>query len=423
MTDTLTTQASASIDITLPNGLRFVGERIERSQGVALAVRIPAGVKDDPPNKFGLAGLVKETLVKGTRLHSARKLSDAYDFYGIKHSEQIATENTTLQMRFLPEHTGPALGLLREVLSEPSFPKKKCDVAVIQAVQEIKHLEDEPLSKVFVALKYLHFGAEWGHSELGTEASLPEITRDDIEGFWKAHYIPAGTIVAAAGKFDPDTLAKQLESLFSNSGEAWPRETPPPPPDRPLFKHLFKDSEQTQIALAFPCAPRSDPGYYAARSAIGVLSGGMSSRLFTEVREKRALVYSVGAQAASLRGCGICYAYAGTTAPRAAETLQVLKTELRRLPEDLTQEELDRAKVGFKAHLLMDQESTGARARELLEDVYYENRVVPVAEVVDAINKVTVEEVQRYWRSHPVEPFSLVTLGREAPAGVEVQGA
>jgi predicted Zn-dependent peptidase len=414
MSQILTAQSLPSIDVTLPNGLRFVGERIERSQGVALAVRIPAGAKDDPPNKFGLASLVKETLFKGTRKRNARKLSDAFDFYGISHSEYTGTESTSLQLRFLPEHMQPAMALLREVLSEPSFPKAECDTAVVQAIQEIKHLEDEPLSKVFVVLKELYFGAEWGHSEIGTEQSLPEIGRDDIVNFWKAHYIPAGTIVAAAGKFDPDALMKLLENLFANVGEPWPPENPPPPPEKGVSKHLDKDSEQTQIALAFPCVARNDPAYYAARTALGVLSGGMSGRLFTEVREKRALVYSVGAQAASLRGSGICYAYAGTTAPRAAETLQVMTHELKRLGDDLTQEEIERAKVGFKAHMLMDQESTGSRARELLDDVYYENRVVPVPEVVNAINKVSLDDVKNYWLSHPVEPYSLVTLGREA---------
>src|SRR5690242_6526354 len=158
-------------DTILSNGLRFVGERIERSQGVALAVRIPAGAKDDPGNKFGLAHLVKETLAKGTKKHNARKLSDAFDYYGIRHGESTGTESTTVSMRFLPEHLQPALALLREVLSEPAFPAKECETAKIQAVQEIKHLDDEPLSKVFVLLKELYFGSEWGHFELGAENS------------------------------------------------------------------------------------------------------------------------------------------------------------------------------------------------------------------------------------------------------------
>src|SRR5262249_56523576 len=103
------------------------------------------------------------------------------------------------------------------------------ETAKIQAVQEIKDLEDEPLSKVFVLLKELYFGTEWGHFELGAEASLSEISREDIESFWKARYIPAGTIVAAAGKFDPQAMAKEVETLFANSGSAWPTDEPPNP--------------------------------------------------------------------------------------------------------------------------------------------------------------------------------------------------
>jgi predicted Zn-dependent peptidase len=409
----MSTAGSSQVDTTLSNGLRFVGERIERSQGVALAVRIPAGAKDDPGNKFGLAHLVKETLAKGTKKKDARKLSDAFDYYGIRHGESTGTESTSVTMRFLPEHIKPALALLREVLSQPAFPPKECETAKVQAVQEIKHLEDEPLSKVFVLLKELYFGTEWGHFELGAESSLSDISRDDIQSFWKARYIPAGTIVAAAGKFDPEAMAKEVETLFANSGSAWPLDEPPAPERQKVSRHIQKDSEQTQIALAFPCVPRNNPDFYVARSAVGVLSGGMSGRLFTEVREKRALVYAVGAQAISLRGTGAIYAYAGTTAPRAKETLSVLKAELLRLGQDATTEEVERAKIGFKAHMLMDQESTGARARELLDDIYHENRIVPVQEVIEKIDAVKADDVKAYWSSHPVEPYTLVTLGRE----------
>ncbi|MCY3019919.1 MAG: pitrilysin family protein [Planctomycetota bacterium] len=406
--------AGSALDTILPDGLRVVGERIERSEGVALAIRIPAGTKDDPANKLGLANLVQETLFKGTRKHDARALSDAFDFYGIHHGNHIGTETTQVWLGFLPEYTANALSLLREVVSQPSFPQKDCETAKVQAIQELKRLDDEPLTKVFVLLKELYFGTAWGHPEMGSETTVPDITRSDIEAFWKAQYIPAGATVAVAGKFDPQALQKDLETLVANQGTAWPQENPPPPPDKPVRQHVYKDSEQTQIAMAFPAVPRNDPAYYVLRMAIRILAGGMSGRLFTEVREKRGLVYSVGAQTISLRGSGVVYVYAGTTTPRAAETLQVLKAELARLGQDATQEELERAKIGLKAHLLMDQESTSHRARQLLDDVYYESRAVPVAEIVQKINAVTVDDVKRYWTTHPFEPYALVMLGREA---------
>ncbi|HYG78164.1 MAG TPA: pitrilysin family protein [Planctomycetota bacterium] len=402
-----------TVDTVLPSGLRFVGERIERSQAVALAIRIPAGAKDDPPNKFGLANLVKETLFKGTKKRDARKLSDAFDFYGIRHSEYTATETTVMQIRFLPEHLVKAIGLLREVLSQPAFPQKECETAKTQSLQELKHLEDDPFSKVAVVLKEIFFGSQWGHSDLGTETSVPEITRGDILNFWQAQFIPAGSVVAAAGKFDPDALAKELDTIFAKtSSPAWPVESPPPLPTTHLRKHLPKDSQQTQMTLAFPAVPHNHPDYYTLRTAVGVLSGGMSGRLFTEVREKRALVYSVGAHTVSLRGAGAVYVFAGTTTPRAAETLKVIKTELARLGDDVTQAEIERAKIALKAHLLMDQESTNHRAREMVDDVFFENRIVPLAEVIEKINRVTVADVKKYWAEHPWDPYTLVTLGQ-----------
>lgn len=409
-----TIQSETTIDQTLSSGLRFVGERMEHSQGVAIALRIPAGAKDDPGNKFGLAHLVKETLFKGTKKRDARKLSDAIDFIGLRHHEYTATESTVMQLRFLPEHMDKAMGLLREVLTQPAFPEKDCETAKTQSIQELKHLDDDPFSKVFVLLKELFFGSQWGHPDLGSETSVPDISRADIQAFWQGQYIPCGSALAAAGKFDPQALAGHLETLFNPGGEAWPIESPPPPPASHLRKHQFKDSQQTQIALAFPGVPHSHPDYYILRTAVGVLAGGMSGRLFTEVREKRALVYSVGAHTVSLRNAGGIYAYAGTTTPRAAETLKVIKDELARLGDDVTSEEIERAKVGLKAHMLMDQESTYSRAREMVDDVFFEGRIIPLSEVIGRINAVTVDHVKKYWKEHPCDPYTLVTLGREA---------
>jgi predicted Zn-dependent peptidase len=404
---------SATIDRVLSNGLRFVGERLERSEGVALALRLPAGAKDDPAGKFGLANLVQETLFKGTKKKDARKLADAFDFFGIRHSEHTGTESTLIQLRFLPEHLNFALNLLREVLSAPRFPEKECETGKSLALQELKRLDDEPGAKAWANLKELYFGETWGHSEVGRDVTIPELSRKDVLGFWEERYVPAGSTVAAAGKFDADALAKHLETLFVSRGTVKPIGAPPKPPAGYTRKHLHKASQQTQICMAFPGISHNDPDYYAARLAVGVLSGGMSGRLFTEVREKRALVYSVGAQTISLRQSGCVCAYAGTTTPRAKETLQVMKNEFARLGEDCSDEEVQRARIGVKAHMLMDQESTGARARELLDDVFYEDRIVPLQEVIAKIDRVTTADVKRYWTSHPFEPYVLVTLGEE----------
>ncbi|MFH0939386.1 MAG: pitrilysin family protein [Planctomycetota bacterium] len=412
MFNILSNATTPGIDVTLPNGLRFVGDRLEQGQAVALAVRIPVGSKDDPGNKFGLVNLVKDVLFKGTKRRTARAFSDAMDFYGISYGAYTTIESTTIELRFLPEYLEQSLKLLRELLGEPSFPNKECATAKRQVIQELKHLEDTPLSHIFVILKDLFFGSEWGHLELGTETSVSELGRGDIQAFWKTRYIPAGALVAAAGRFDPGVLRSRLETLFANTGEAWLPESPPAPPATHKVQHVFKDSEQTQIALAFPCVPRNDPAHYVAQIAVGILSN-ISGRLFTEIREKRGLAYSVGASAVSLRGSGAILAYAGTTTSRAAETLNVLKNELINLPNGLTTEEVERVKTNFKAHILMDQESTSVRARELLEDVFFENRSVPLNEIAAKINAVTLDDIKTYWAAHAVEPYTLATLGRE----------
>lgn len=402
------------LDLTLSNGLRVVGEQLAKSQGLALALRFPSGSKDDPEDKLGLAALTTDTLFKGTKKHNARALSDAFDFYGIRHSAQTGIESTAVSLRCLPEHQEKAIGLLCEVLTEPSFPEKEIATSRIQAVQELKHMDDEPMSKAFVLLKELYLGVRWGHTEFGHEETVKTISRNDALNFWSERFVPSGSILSVAGKFDPDTLVASLEKLFTRNGAAQPLENPPAPPAANISRHIKKESEQTQIVLAFPGVPRSHADYFAQQAGLGVLSGGMSGRLFTEVREKRALVYSVGAQGSSLRNAGLCYAYAGTTAPRAAETLKVLKAELRRLPTDVTEEEVERAKIGFKSHLIMDQESTGARAREMLDDIYFHNRLIGLDELIAQIDAVKAAHVKSYWEKHPPDPHALVTLGRDA---------
>ena len=193
-------------DMTLSNGLRFVGEKLAKSQGVAIALRFPAGSKDDPADKLGLAGLATDTLFKGTKKRNARALSDAFDFLGIRHGAQTGIESTAISMRFLPEHQSKALALLREILNEPAFPEKEIATARIQAVQELKHLDDEPMSKAFVNVKELYFGMRWGHSELGHEETVRTITRKDALNFWSTHLRAPGAIISVAGKFDSDAL-------------------------------------------------------------------------------------------------------------------------------------------------------------------------------------------------------------------------
>jgi predicted Zn-dependent peptidase len=218
--------------------------------------------------------------------------------------------------------------------------------------------------------------------------------------------------LSVAGNIDWEPLKAQVERLF----DEW---TPSGDPDltpeshEPRSEHLPKDTQQTQIAFAFPSAQVGHPDYYSARAAEGVLSGGMSARLFTEVREKRGLCYSVGVRHETFKDRGTMVGYAGTGADRAQQTLDVTVHELRRLKDGVEDDEIDRVKAGLKSSLIMQEESTSARAGAIATDWYLLGRVRSFDEIQAAIDGLTPRAVLGYLDHFPVKDLTLVTLGPE----------
>jgi predicted Zn-dependent peptidase len=182
-----------------------------------------------------------------------------------------------------------------------------------------------------------------------------------------------------------------------------------PPPGN--FHHEHQKSEQTHIGIAWPSIPETDKDYYTLRLALEVLSGGMSGRLFTEVREKRGLCYSVWAGYTSLKGQGSVLGYAGTSNERAQATLDCFVSELHRLSDGVTLAELDRAKTGLKASTIMQGESTSARAGAIAHDYFIRGRIRTLEEIKSAIDSVSVEQVNDYLKKHRAGPFTIVTVG------------
>jgi predicted Zn-dependent peptidase len=176
--------------------------------------------------------------------------------------------------------------------------------------------------------------------------------------------------------------------------------------------HLAKDTTQTQLALAFASVPFGHAEYYAAHGAVQVLSGGMGARLFTEVREKRGLCYAVSASYQTFKDRAAILCYAGTTTERAQETLDVTLAELRGLEAGVTDEEVQRVQAGLKSSVIMQEESTSARAGALASDWYYLGRVRTVEEIQAAIDGLTPARITAYIKAHPSRDLTLVTLGK-----------
>src|SRR5208282_5169325 len=218
------------------------------------------------------------------------------------------------------------------------------------AFQDLQGLEDEPRQKVLIELRHRHYPPPLGHDRRGTVAGIEGLDHRKLQAHYRRLFRPRGSILSVAGNIDWQPLRDQVERLFGG-WKAVPEPALQLGPQPAKQAHIAKDTTQTQIGIAYPSVPFSEPGYYDALGAVRVLSGGMSSRLFTEVREKRGLCYSVWADYSTFKDRASVLCYAGSTNERAQETLDVTLGELKRLQEGIQDEEVERVKAGLKSSL------------------------------------------------------------------------
>jgi predicted Zn-dependent peptidase len=367
--------------------------------GVAFQLLVPAGAVGDPEGLEGASTLLEGWLWKGAGELDARGLAQALDALGVRRSSGAGLEYTAFAASFLPEVLEEVFRLYALLLTRPRLPEEGFEAVRSVALQSLLSQEDQPARKLFSELRRRVFLSPHGRDPLGREEDLKRATPKALREDFGRRYTPRGTILAVAGGVSWERLLGALEPLALWEGEE--ALYPPPRLASPERFALRRPTAQVQIGLAYPDVGPEDPGFYAARLALEVLSGGMSSRLFTEVREKRGLVYAVSAFPAGVKGQGLLMAYAGTTRDRAKETLAVMLQEMERLAEGVTEEELARAKVGLRTALVMGDESIRTRASSMARDLYMLGRVRPLAEIEARVEGTTLEEVNAFLRAHP----------------------
>ncbi len=396
---------------TLPNGLVLLAERMDHVRSVAVNFLIPAGSAFDPDGQFGIATVLAEMLTRGAGDRDSRELSLALDNLGVDRSESAGIVNMRLGGSALARNLLPLLDIYADIILKPRLPEEELEPVQALSIQDIESLEDSPQGKVMVELHRRYYPAPLNKDRRGRSEDIEGLTIDAVRTHYQKFVRPNKAIIAVAGNIEWDALKARIEKLFGG----WePGNVPDvvPQPHQPKSEHLFKDSAQTQIAFAYPSVPIGHADYFAARAAEGVLSGGMSARLFTEVREKRGLCYSVGVRHESFRDRGSMIGYAGTGPDRAQETLDVTLSELRKLKAGVTVDEIDRVKAGLKSSLIMAEESTGARASSIAGDWYFLGRVRSFDEIQGAIDALTPAAVMAHLERHPVRDVALVTLGK-----------
>lgn len=405
---------------TFANGLTLVAERMDWVESAAFTLVLPAGCTRDPDNKLGLANFTCEMAQRGCGPRDNRQFVEELDRRGADRSASVSQAHTSYGAAMLADDLIPTLQVYTDLARQPRFPDTELEEGRLVCFQELHALEDDLAQRLMQALKMHTYPAPWGRSSYGTRDGVSATVRDDIVAFHKNHYAPEGAILSVAGKIDWRQIMENVDALFSD----WTATSPGASvADRPArrYQHIEHDSSQMQIGVAFETVPYNHPDYFQARGAIGVLSGGMSSRLFTEVREKRGLCYTVYASYHSLRDDARVLCYSGTSTDRAQETLDVLLAEITRLASGIDEPELRRLKARIKSALIMQQESSSARCGAMAGDWYHLGRLRDIHEINAAIDALTCDSINRFLSDHPPSDFSIVTLGAkplEAPVAI-----
>jgi|CXWL01.1.fsa_nt_gi predicted Zn-dependent peptidase len=396
----------------LPNGMEYGVVALPQRHVVSFQIRLLAGVSCEPADRLGLARLVEETIDKATQRFTGRQLSDAFDAIGAGRGSGTGRETMTFHCTVLPEHFERAVELHAEILRAPTFPENQVQVAVELAKQELFALQDDPQALADKLMGPLAYGPALGRHSLGELETLERITRDDVEEFWRKYFNAGRMMFAVAGPGEPARVVDVLSRHFDGFGDSQRcgRESYPLV-FTSVTKHHHKDLKQQQIAICWPGVEATHEEFPVQQATIGILSGGMSGRLFTEVREKRGLVYWVGAWQETPRGAGMMFLGASTTPERCDLTYKTLLNEVDRLSEDLTKDELDRAVTGIVASQETRGDTTRARCGEIASDLFFFGRPIPLEEKIAKLQAVTVEDVHRYLANHPRNKLCVLTLG------------
>ncbi len=395
----------------LPSGLLVVTERMERVETISLGAYVAAGTRHEEAAENGVSHFLEHMAFKGTERRSAADIAEAVENVGGHINAYTAREQTAYYVKMLKEDLELGADIIGDILTHSAFAPDEMERERGVILQEIGQANDTPDDIIFDHFQETAFpGQAMGRPTLGTEAVIRALSRDGVSGYMRRHYGAGNVVLAAAGALEHEQVVELARRHFADLPAA------PPPAAEPAryaggeFREE-RELDQVHVTLGFPAVPYGDPDYHAVLLLSTLLGGGMSSRLFQEIRERRGLVYSIYSFASPFMDGGLFGIYAGTGEEEAAELVPVTLEELRRVQHDVTQAEVDRARAQVKAGLLMSLESTGSRCEQLARQIQVFGRIVPLAETVGKIAAVTVADVERaaarIFRGTP----TLATLG------------
>ncbi|MGH6864778.1 MAG: M16 family metallopeptidase [Methyloceanibacter sp.] len=396
----------------LSNGLTVVSHPMLEVETVSLGIWIGAGSRSEGQGEHGIAHFLEHMAFKGTHRRSARDIAEEIEAVGGDLNAATGVDMTAYYARVMRKDLPVALDILSDIILSPRFDRDELSRERDVILQEIAAAMDSPEDIVFDLIQEAAFPNQpVGRAILGTAESVSAFGRSHLGAYLGTHYHAPNMVLAAAGAVDHATLVAEAERRLGALAD----QSPPRPVGASYsggLKRSAKPLEQTHLVLAFEAPPYRHPDYFTAQILAGALGGGMSSRLFQEVRERRGLCYAIYAFSTGLSDSGMFAVHAAGAPDRAHELFAVIRDELVSAAEHgFRPEEIARVKAQLKMGLLAGLESSAARAEQIARQILIHGRTLATQELIDNVERVEVADLQALVESLLVSPLSLASVG------------
>ena len=382
---------------TLSNGFQIVTEHMPGLQSASVGIWVKAGGRHERRDQNGIAHFLEHMAFKGTASRSAVEIAEMIEDVGGYINAYTSREVTAYYTRVLKNDVGLSLNLLFDILQNSVFEVKEIEVERGVILQEIGQALDTPDDVIFDWLQETAYPDQSiGRSILGPTEQVSGFDRDNLIAFIKEHYRPDRMILSGAGAVDHDAILKFAENTFGTLPNAHNGERFSTARFQSGEFRKQKDLEQAHLALAFESPSYLHDDIYTAQIYSIALGGGMSSRLFQEIRENHGLCYTIFAQVGAFSDTGMMTIYAGTNSEQLPQLMELTFDELSRAAEDMSQVELDRARTQMKAGMLMGLESASNRAERLARMTQIWGHVPLIEETVAKIENVSIEKLRQF---------------------------
>jgi hypothetical protein len=396
---------------TLSNGFRIITDSIPTVETASVGVWIGAGSRNETVYNNGVAHFLEHMAFKGTTTRSAYEIARAIEDVGGYLNAYTSREITAYYARVLKQDVGLAIDILGDILQNSTFAEeellKERDV-ILQEISQSKDTPDDVIFDYFQETAYPN--QPLGRTILGPEKNVSCMTRNTLMEFMQTHYNPSQMVFAAAGNISHEEIVEKVQGHFHLKKNNTPSLQEPALYQGGTFQET-RELEQLHLILGVQGISTHHKDFYTATIYSTLLGGGMSSRLFQEVREKRGLAYSIYSFSSSYRDSGVFGVYAGTSKKEGPQVIQVVKDELHKSTHTLSEEEVNRAKSQLKAGLLMGMESTSHRAKTLAQQLLTFGKTITPEEIVQKIEAPSLEEIQDFAKNILESTFTFAAVG------------